>query len=116
MRLEKAHSVLPGFRLTMGFTVFYLSLVVLIPLSTLFWKSASLGASGFWQAVTAPRVLASYKLTFGASLVAASVNGFPLPALMAVSAATADAAPTDSVGPSPAQPTDGFATQDTQRI
>jgi sulfate transport system permease protein len=74
MRLEKAHSVLPGFRLTMGFTVVYLSLVVLVPLSTLFWKSASLGASGFWQAVTAPRVLASYKLTFGASLAAASVN------------------------------------------
>jgi sulfate transport system permease protein len=73
--LRKKHSVLPGFGLAMGFTLLYLSLVVLIPLSTLFLKSASLGASGIWQAVTAPRVLASYKLTFGASLVAAAVNG-----------------------------------------
>ncbi|HEY5907760.1 MAG TPA: sulfate ABC transporter permease subunit CysT, partial [Vicinamibacteria bacterium] len=71
----KKHSVLPGFGLAMGFTLLYLTLVVLIPLSTLFWKSASLGAAGFWQAVTAPRVVASYKLTFGASLAAASING-----------------------------------------
>ncbi len=74
MRFQKRHSVLPGFGLAMGFTLLYLFLVVLIPLSTLFWKSASLGPSGFWQAVTAPRVIASYKLTFGASLVAAAVN------------------------------------------
>jgi sulfate transport system permease protein len=73
--LRKRHSVLPGFGLAMGFALLYLSLVVLIPLSTLFWKSAGLGPSGFWQAVTAPRVVASYKLTFGASLVAAAVNG-----------------------------------------
>ena len=72
---RKKHSVLPGFGLALGFTLFYLSLVVLIPLSTLFWKSAEPGlrrASG--SAVTAPRVVASYKLTFGASLVAAAVN------------------------------------------
>ncbi len=75
MPFQSRHSVLPGFGLAMGFTLLYLSLVVLIPLSTLFWKSTGLGASGFWQAVTAPRVVASYKLTFGASLVAASVNG-----------------------------------------
>src|SRR5262249_17145088 len=68
-------SVLPGFRLTLGFTLVYTLLVVLVPLSTLFWKSASLGSAGFWAAVTAPRVVASYKLTFGASLVAALVNG-----------------------------------------
>jgi sulfate/thiosulfate transport system permease protein len=74
MLLRKQHSVLPGFGLAMGFTLLYLSLIVLIPLSTLFWKSASLGPAGFWQAVTAPRVVASYKLTFGASLVAAVVN------------------------------------------
>jgi len=73
--LRKRHSVLPGFRLAMGFTLLYLTLVVLVPLSTLFWKSASLGPAGFWGAVTAPRVLASYKLTFGASLAAACVNG-----------------------------------------
>jgi sulfate transport system permease protein len=74
MRLAKQHSVLPGFGLAMGFTLLYLSLIVLIPLSTLFWKSANLGPAGFWQAVTAPRVVASYKLTFGASLAAAAVN------------------------------------------
>jgi sulfate/thiosulfate transport system permease protein len=73
--LRKHHSVLPGFGLAMGFTLLYLSLVVLIPLSTLFWKSASLGPSGIWQVVTAPRVVASYKLTFGASLLAATING-----------------------------------------
>jgi sulfate transport system permease protein len=74
MGFGKKHSVLPGFGLALGFTLFYLSLVVLFPLSTLFWKSASLGLPGFWQAVTAPRVIASYKLTFGASLAAATVN------------------------------------------
>jgi sulfate transport system permease protein len=72
-RLSK-RGVLPGFGLALGFTLLYLSLIVLIPLSTLFWRSAGLGWSGFWQAVTAPRVVASYKLTFTASLVAAVVN------------------------------------------
>jgi sulfate transport system permease protein len=70
----RKHSVLPGFGLTFGFTLFYLSLVVLLPLSTLFFKSATLGPSLFWATVTAPRVLASYKLSFGASLVAAAIN------------------------------------------
>jgi sulfate transport system permease protein len=74
MRFRKQHSVLPGFGLAMGFTLLYLGLVVLIPLSTLFWKSSGLGFSGFWAAATSPRVVASYKLTFGASLVAAFVN------------------------------------------
>jgi sulfate/thiosulfate transport system permease protein len=73
--LSRKHSVLPGFRLAMGFTLVYLTLVVLLPLSTLFWRSAALGPRGFWQAVTAPRVVASYELTFGASLAAAAVNG-----------------------------------------
>jgi len=58
----------------MGFTVFYLSLIVLIPLSTLLFKSATLSWDAFWAAVTAPRVLASYRLTFGAALLAALVN------------------------------------------
>ena len=66
--------VLPGFGLTLGYTLFYLSVIVLIPLSTLFLKSATLGTSGFWAAVTAPRVLASYKLTLGASLAGAVIN------------------------------------------
>ena len=73
--LRRSHSVLPGFGLAMGFTLVYLSLVVLVPLSTLFWRSGSLGPAGFWQAVTSPRVVASYRLTFGASFAAALVNG-----------------------------------------
>ena len=67
-------SVLPGFGLTMGFTLFYLSLIVLIPLAALFLKSDGMGWGKFWDVATDPRVLASYKLSFGASLVGASVN------------------------------------------
>jgi len=70
----KTHSVLPGFGLAMGFTVLYLSLIVLIPLAGMFVKTASLPLSQFWQVVTAPRALASYRITFGASLVASLVN------------------------------------------
>ena len=71
----KRHSVLPGFGLTLGFSLFYLSLVVLLPLSTLVLKSASLGGDAFWAAVASPRVLASYRLSFGAALAGALVNG-----------------------------------------
>jgi sulfate/thiosulfate transport system permease protein len=70
----KHRRVLPGFGLTLGFTLLYLSLIVLIPLSTLALKTASMGWGPFWATVTSPRVLASYRLTFGASLVAASIN------------------------------------------
>lgn len=66
--------VLPGFGLSMGYTLLYLGLVVLIPLSALFFKTLSLTAEQFWAAVSAPRVLASYRLTFGASLIAAAIN------------------------------------------
>jgi sulfate transport system permease protein len=69
-------SVLPGFGLTMGYTMLYLSLVVLIPLAALLIKSASLGWDGFWASAWTPRVVASYKLTFGTSLVAAVINAF----------------------------------------
>ena len=69
-----AKRVLPGFRLTLGYTVVYLSLIVLIPISALFFKTFTLTFDQFWLAVTSPRVLASYKLTFGASLIAALVN------------------------------------------
>ena len=72
--MNKRSTVLPGFGITLGVTLIYLSVLVLIPLSTLFFKSAGLGPAGFWAAATAPRVLASYKLTFGASFVAATVN------------------------------------------
>jgi sulfate transport system permease protein len=66
--------VLPGFSLTLGFSVLYLSLIVLIPLSATFFKAATLGWGGFWEAITQPRVLASYKLTFGAALAGAAIN------------------------------------------
>jgi sulfate transport system permease protein len=69
-----ARRVLPGFNLTLGFTLFYLSVIVLIPLSALVFKTFTLTWDQFWAAVASPRVLASYQLTFGASLVAALVN------------------------------------------
>jgi sulfate transport system permease protein len=74
MRLRRQHSVLPGFRLTMGFTLLYLTLLVLVPLATLPLRTMSLGWAGFWEAATDPRVVASYRLSIGASLAAAVVN------------------------------------------
>ncbi|HCU24845.1 MAG TPA: sulfate ABC transporter permease subunit CysT [Deltaproteobacteria bacterium] len=68
------YTVLPGFRLTLGFTIFYLSLIVLIPLSTLFLKTAALSWNEFLGTVTAPRVLFAFRLSFFASLVAALLN------------------------------------------
>jgi sulfate transport system permease protein len=70
----KQHSVLPGFSLALGFTLLYLSLIVLIPLSAAFIRTTSLTWVEFWNVVTTPRVLASYRLTFGASFAAALVN------------------------------------------
>jgi sulfate/thiosulfate transport system permease protein len=72
--LLKRHSVLPGFDLALGFTLLYLSLVVLIPLSAAFIKTAGMTWPAFWEAVASPRVVASYRLTFGASLAAALIN------------------------------------------
>jgi len=69
-----SRKVLPGFNLTLGYTIFYLCLIVLIPLSALVLKSFTLSWDQFWTAVTSPRVLASYRLTFGASFAAALVN------------------------------------------
>ena len=69
-----ASRVLPGFNLTLGYTLFYLSVIVLIPLSAVFIKTTELGLPEFWSVVTAPRVIATYKLTFGASLLAAAIN------------------------------------------
>ena len=66
--------VLPGFGLSLGTTVVYLSLVVLIPLSAVFLKASTLGWDPFWAIVSAPRVVASYRLSFGASLLAAAIN------------------------------------------
>jgi len=66
--------VLPGFGLALGYSVAYLGLIVLLPLSTLFVKAAGLGWDPFWHTVSSPRVLAAYRLTFGASLGAAAIN------------------------------------------
>jgi sulfate transport system permease protein len=74
--LAKRRSVLPGFGLTLGFSVLYLSLIVLIPLAALLARTATLSWSGFLSAVASPRALASYRLTVGASLTGALVNGF----------------------------------------
>lgn len=70
----KQHSVLPGFGLTLGSSVLYLSLIVLIPLSGLFLRTATMTWGRFWETVTNPRVIASYKLSFGASFVSAVIN------------------------------------------
>ena len=72
--LLRRHSVLPGFDLALGFTLLYLGFIVLIPLSAVFLKTATLTWPAFWDTVTSPRVLASYRLTFGASLAAALLN------------------------------------------
>ena len=72
----KKSSVLPGFGPTLGYTIFYLSLIVLIPLSATFLKSTLFTWDQFWEAVTAPRVLASYRLSFGAALIGALINAF----------------------------------------
>lgn len=68
------NTVLPGFGPTLGYTIFYLSIIVLIPLSALFFKTATLTWDEFVAAVSAPRVVASYRITFGSALIAATVN------------------------------------------
>jgi sulfate transport system permease protein len=73
---NKRSSVLPGFKLTLGYTLLYLSLIVLIPLAATFWKTSALTWDQFWHTVTAPRVMASYRLSFGASFLAALINLF----------------------------------------
>lgn len=70
----RGRGVIPGFGLTLGYTLGYLSLIVLVPLAAVLLKTATLGWSEFWAIVTAPRVVASYKLSFGASLLAAAIN------------------------------------------
>lgn len=70
----KQRSILPGFGLTLGFTLVYLSLIALIPLFGLFLRTAELTWGQFWAIVTDARVLAAYRLSFGASLIAATVN------------------------------------------
>jgi sulfate transport system permease protein len=72
--LLQRHSVLPGFDLALGFTLLYLGFIVLVPLSAAFLKTATMTWPAFRDAVTSPRLLASYRLTFGASFAAALLN------------------------------------------
>src|SRR6185295_8651020 len=71
---HRARGVLPGFGLSLGITCTYLSLMVLLPLATVFTRSADLSWADFWGTISNPRVVASYRVTFGASFVAALVN------------------------------------------
>lgn len=72
--VSKRFSALPGFRLTLGFTLFYLSAIVLIPFGALILRACELSWGEFWRLATTERALAAYRLTFGASLIAALVN------------------------------------------
>jgi sulfate transport system permease protein len=76
VRTSKSFRVIPGFNLTLGFTLLYLALIVLIPMSAVLLKTFTLTWSGFWDAATSDRVMASYRLSFGASLIAAAINVF----------------------------------------
>ena len=71
---KRRFNALPGFDLTMGFTLFYLSAIVLIPIAGLFLRALEISWQDFWRLATTERALAAYKLTFGASLVAALAN------------------------------------------
>jgi len=73
-RFFKRESVLPGFGLTMGFTLMYMTLLVLIPLAALVLKALDLSLADVWAVATDPRSIASYRITFGASLVGAVIN------------------------------------------
>ena len=75
MKKLKQHSVIPGFRLTLGFSLFYLCAIVLIPLSMLFFKASALSPEQFYKIIFSARSIAAFKLTFSASLVAAMING-----------------------------------------
>src|SRR5690349_4464896 len=74
LMISRSRSVLPGFRITLGFTVFYLAVIVVIPLAGLPARTASMGWEQFWSTVTDPRVVASYRLTLGTAFFAACVN------------------------------------------
>jgi sulfate/thiosulfate transport system permease protein len=76
MPTTQRRRVIPGFGLTMGYTITYLSLIALIPLSTIVLKTSTIGWDRFWQVVLSPRVLAAYRLSLGASLIGATINVF----------------------------------------
>jgi sulfate transport system permease protein len=72
--MKKRNKVLPGFEISLGFTLFYLFIIVLIPLSAVLFKASEMDPQRFWSVITSDRVVASYKLSFGMSLLAAAIN------------------------------------------
>lgn len=72
--MARTTRVLPGFGPALGLTLTWLSIIVLVPLASVFLKASNLSPAEFWDVVTAPRVVASYRLSFGASLAAAAIN------------------------------------------
>lgn len=74
LKLLKRESILPGFHISLGYTLFYIGLIVLIPLSMLFIKTSTMGLGEIWEVITSPRTSAAYRLSFGASFVAGLVN------------------------------------------
>lgn len=73
-RKRTVNRVIPGYGLSLGYTVFYLSLIVLIPLSTVFFKSAQIGIAGMWRTIDDPRIIAAFGLSFGSAFAAALTN------------------------------------------
>ncbi len=76
LRRLKSPSIIPGFGITLGFTLAYLAIIVIIPLSGLFFKAATVSWAEFWNSISSQRVLHSYKISFGISLLAALINTF----------------------------------------
>ena len=74
LKIHKPRRILPGFGLSLGYTLLYLSLLVLLPLSTAFVKAATVGHAQVWQTITDPRTVAAFKLSFGTSALAAALN------------------------------------------
>jgi sulfate transport system permease protein len=75
-KINKKRSIIPGFGITIGFTIFYLSIIVLIPLSGLFFKTFELSFADIWREVSDPRIVHAYKVSFGISFIAALINAF----------------------------------------
>src|ERR1700722_4073658 len=74
LSLPRSRHILPGFSVSLGFTLFYLTSIVLFPLLALLLRPFSLGFEGFWEAISTPRVLASLRLSFGMAFLAASID------------------------------------------
>ena len=74
LKKRKRNTIIPGFSLTLGYTMLYLSVIVLLPLSMVFFNTLSMSWSEFWETIVHPRAVASYKLSFGTALAAGLIN------------------------------------------